>query len=71
MIRIVNYTLLAALLVVLAGCAFLQPATDQAARAIRHICKEPVDARLAGEARLNAAAAPHSVTLHCDGDPPR
>lgn len=63
-----NTIAIALLLVVLAaaGCSLLQPAAEQAGRALKRICaeiSEPV--RTDAEQRVNEAAAPNSVTIHC------
>lgn len=58
--------LVATVLVLTAGCSLLQPAADQAGRALKRICaeiSEPV--RVDAERRVNEAAAPHSVTITC------
>lgn len=58
------------LALVMPGCSFLQPAADEAGRAIARICRETThQVRLEAQARVNQAAAPHAVKITCEGDP--
>jgi PBP1b-binding outer membrane lipoprotein LpoB len=52
------------------GCSLLQPAADQAARAVTRICESTTPAdRETVLAAVNAQAAPHTAHIHCKGDP--
>lgn len=58
------------LLLLLPACSVLQPATDQASRAIKRYCNEvPIALRHETRTAINLAAAPHAAHIHCDGDP--
>lgn len=58
------------LLLVLLACSTLQPAADQAGRAIKRYCDStPLAVRQETRRAVNAAAAPHRAEITCTGDP--
>jgi hypothetical protein len=68
---IVRAFLFAALLAVLplGGCQLLPPSVaENAARAVRHYCAEPLDIRQGLRASINAMIAPASIAVTCEGD---
>jgi hypothetical protein len=59
-----------ALILALAACSALQPVADRAGRAIKQYCEQTsYEARLALRNQINAAAAPHAISIACAHDP--